>query len=171
MGIVVSRPEIALQPWTTGDLTLVRRLLGDPAMMSHLGGPEPEAKLVERHERYLADPRQSRIVLVDTGEAVGWVGYWDRDWREQPVYEMGWSVLPEWQGHGIASAAALLSLAAARAVGNRPYIHAFPAVDNAPSNAICAKLGFDLLEALSFEYPPESGQFLDCNDWRLDLRD
>jgi RimJ/RimL family protein N-acetyltransferase len=47
------------------------------------------------------------------------------------------------------------------------FLHAFPAVDNAPSNAICRKLGFALLEAHEFEYPP--GQVMVCNDWRLDL--
>jgi hypothetical protein len=46
--------------------------------------------------------------------------------------------------------------------------HAFPNVDNAPSNAICRKLGFELLEACEFEFP--KGHFMICNDWRLDLR-
>ncbi|HWC44615.1 MAG TPA: GNAT family N-acetyltransferase, partial [Casimicrobiaceae bacterium] len=43
-----------------------------------------------------------------------------------------------------------------------------PNVDNAPSNAICRKLGFELLEACEFEFP--KGHFMTCNDWRLDLR-
>jgi RimJ/RimL family protein N-acetyltransferase len=47
------------------------------------------------------------------------------------------------------------------------YLHAFPSVDNAPSNAICKKLGFELLGPCDFEYPP--GHQLRCNDWRLDL--
>ncbi len=47
-------------------------------------------------------------------------------------------------------------------------MHAFPNVDNAPSNAICRKLGFELLEECEFEFP--KGHFMTCNDWRLDLR-
>ena len=47
-------------------------------------------------------------------------------------------------------------------------IHAFPAVDNAPSNALCRKLGFTNLGAHEFEYPPGSGQFMRCNDWVLE---
>jgi hypothetical protein len=31
-------------------------------------------------------------------------------------------------------------------------MHAFPNVDNAPSNAICRKFGFELLEACEFEF-------------------
>jgi RimJ/RimL family protein N-acetyltransferase len=40
-------------------------------------------------------------------------------------------------------------------------------VGNAPSNAICRKLGFTLLGPHDFEY---RGTVLRCNDWRLDLR-
>ena len=47
-------------------------------------------------------------------------------------------------------------------------MHAFPNVDNAPSNAICRKLGFDLLGPCEVEFP--KGHFMTCNDWRLDLR-
>jgi len=46
-------------------------------------------------------------------------------------------------------------------------MHAYPAVDNAPSNGICRSLGFELLGASDFEYP--KGHPLRCNDWRLDL--
>jgi RimJ/RimL family protein N-acetyltransferase len=44
-------------------------------------------------------------------------------------------------------------------------MHAFPSIENAPSNAICAKLGFELLERCEFEFPKE--QFMTCNDWGL----
>ncbi|HEX3055163.1 MAG TPA: hypothetical protein VHP82_03380, partial [Gaiellaceae bacterium] len=47
------------------------------------------------------------------------------------------------------------------------FMHAFPNVDNAASNAICVKLGFELLETCEFEFP--KGHFMTCNDWRLDL--
>lgn len=40
-------------------------------------------------------------------------------------------------------------------------------VQEMPSNAICRKLGFSLLEECEFEYP--LGSFMRCNDWRLDL--
>ena len=50
----------------------------------------------------------------------------------------------------------------------RRPVHAFPSVDNAASNAVCRKLGFEFLGAFDFEYPP--GNPLRCNDWRLELR-
>jgi RimJ/RimL family protein N-acetyltransferase len=144
-------------------------LTGDPAMMEHVGGPESPRAIARRHRRY-ARPgsRQFKIVDEATGEAAGWVGYWEREWRGEDVYETGWSVLPEFQGRGLASAATLELVARARADGGRRYLHAFPSIENAPSNAVCRKAGFTLLGRFDFEYPP--GNPIHCNDWFVDLR-
>lgn len=154
-----------LESWGPGDVELLRRLTGDPGMMEHLGGPETPERIADRQRRYAGDPAQFKI--VDAGEGVGWVGFWEREWRGGQVYEIGWSVLPEAQGRGLASAATALAIEAAREAGRCRYVHAFPSVDNPASNAICEKLGFTLLEARDFEFPP--GSFMRCNDWRLDL--
>ncbi len=142
-------------------------------MTVHLGGPESAEKLAERQVKYERLPdsgtgRMFKIVDEETGEAVGSVGYWDKTWREREVYETGWSVLPAFQGRGIAVEATTQAIARAKSDGKRRYLHAFPSVDNAPSNAICRKLGFRLLGPYEFEYPP--GNPMQCNDWRLDLR-
>jgi RimJ/RimL family protein N-acetyltransferase len=76
-------------------------------------------------------------------------------------------VLPEFQGRGIAVAGTRQVIEAVRAERRHRYLHAFPSVENAPSNAICRKLGFELLEACDFEFP--KGHWMRCNDWRLDL--
>jgi RimJ/RimL family protein N-acetyltransferase len=76
-------------------------------------------------------------------------------------------VVPEFQGRGVAVAAAREAIAAARTEARHRFVHAFPAVENAASNAICRKLDFDLLGPCEVEYPP--GSSMRCNDWRLDL--
>jgi len=164
--------SVRLEAWSEGDLPLLRRLLGDPAMTEHLGGPESEEKLVERQTKYerIGDTGTGRMFkMVDeaSGEALGSVGYWEKDWRETTVWETGWSVLPEFQSRGIAGEATRLAIARARDEDKHRWLHAFPSVENAPSNAICHKLGFELLGAFDFEYPP--GNPMRCNDWRLDL--
>jgi len=83
------------------------------------------------------------------------------------MYEMGWSVLPAYQGRGLATEAGEIALAQARLERRHQFMHAFPAVDNPASNAICRKLGFSLIEECEFEYPP--GHPMIVNDWRLDL--
>jgi len=159
---------VRIEPWGPDDLELVRALNGDPAMMVHLGGPETEEKMADRQRRY-AEPGSGMFKIVDTatGESAGSVGYWEKTWREEQVYEMGWSVLPAFQGRGVAVEAGSLLVAVARSEGVHRFMHAFPSVDNAPSNAICRKLGFTLLGDSEFEYPP--GSFMRCNDWRLRL--
>jgi RimJ/RimL family protein N-acetyltransferase len=163
---------VRLEPWGAGDLALLQALLGDPAMMEHLGGPEAPEAIVERQARYTApaEPgagRQLKIVDEATGAGIGWVGFWERTWHEAPVYEIGWAVLPAFQGRGIAGAATAGAIAALRAERRHRFLHAFPAVGNPPSNGICRKLRFTLVEACDVEYPP--GHWMRCNDWRLDL--
>jgi RimJ/RimL family protein N-acetyltransferase len=159
---------VRLEPWGKNDLPLLEQLLGDPQMMEHLGGPESPEKIAERQARYeREDSKMFKVVDEATGEAVGSVGYWERPWRDGEVYETGWSVLPAFQGRGIAAAATSLVIDLARSERKHRYLHAFPSVENAPSNAICRKLGFTLLEDVEFEYP--KGSFMRCNDWRFDL--
>ena len=55
----------------------------------------------------------------------------------------------------------------ARADGRHRYLHAYPKVAHAASNAICRKAGFTLLGEVDFEYP--KGVPIRCNDWRYDL--
>jgi RimJ/RimL family protein N-acetyltransferase len=163
-----ARVGIRIEPWGGGDLELLRRCVGDPVMMSHLGGPETAERIAERQARYeQPGSRQFKIVEPATGEGVGWVGYWERDWRGEQVFEIGWAVTPAFQGRGIAGAATRDAIAMAAAERERRFLHAYPGVDNAPSNAVCRKLGFELLGATAFEYP--KGSFMQCNDWRLDL--
>ncbi len=159
---------VRIEPWGTGDLPLLQACLADPAMMEHLGGPETPEKIAERHARYeQPDSKQYRIVDEATGAGVGWVGYWEREWRGGQVYETGWAVIPAFQGRGAATSATRLMIEIARAEETHRLLHAFPSVENPPSNAICRKLGFELLGPSEFEYP--KGHLMWCNDWRLDL--
>lgn len=160
--------SVRLEPWSEGDLPLLEQLLGNPEMMEHLGGPESPEQIAKRHARYLdSESGLFKIVDEESGDALGWVGYWERRWRDLDVYEIGWSVLPAAQGRGVASKGTVQAIEQARRERKYRYLHAFPAVDNAPSNAICRKLGFELLGDEEFEYP--KGHFMRCNDWRLDL--
>ncbi|MBD0669918.1 GNAT family N-acetyltransferase [Streptomyces sp. CBMA156] len=183
--------RVRIEPWTDGDLALLRRV-NTPEMKKHVGGPESEEHLLVRHRRYLDFVPSGlgcmyRIVLLPEGvptgagtaveaaaagtaaaEAVGTVGYGTRTWEGRTVHEMGWNVLPGFQGRGIAVAATRAAVAAARREAAHRHLHAFPSVDNPASNAVCAKAGFTLLGETDFEFPP--GRFMRSNNWRVDLR-
>ncbi|MCD9021405.1 GNAT family N-acetyltransferase [Cohnella sp. NL03-T5] len=107
------------------------------------------------------------IVLLPEFEAVGSVGYWDRKWKEESVYEIGWSILPPYQGRGLATAGVAEAIASAGVEQKHRFIHAFPSIHNPASNAVCRKLNFSLMSQCEFEYPP--GNIMQCNDWRLEL--
>jgi RimJ/RimL family protein N-acetyltransferase len=162
-------PRVWIEPWTADDRELLGALLGDPRMTEHLGGPESDEKLDARQARYEGNPRQHRIRVEGEHRGVGWVGYWEREWRGEQVWEVGWAVRPEFQGRGLATHAMRLLLDVIRKDGSPRSVHAYPSVDNGASNAVARKLGFEQLGPFDFEYPPGSGQTLRCNDWRLDL--
>ncbi|MGH3002660.1 MAG: GNAT family N-acetyltransferase [Gaiellaceae bacterium] len=136
-------PEIGVEPWGPGDIGLLHALLGDPAMMVHLGGPEAAERIAKRQADYEQPGSRQYRIVVD-GAAAGWVGYWECEWREQEVLETGRSVLPGFQGRGVAGAGTASAIAAAGVEGGRRFLQAHPSVDNAPSNGTCRKIGVEL---------------------------
>ena len=146
-------------------MPLLQRL-NEPAMTEHLGGPETQSQLEARLRRYAAASEQTQMfkVLVD-GVPAGGVGFWEREWGGETVYETGWSTLPEFQGRGVASNAMEMLIGISQKARRHGAIHAFPSVDNGASNAVCRKLGFELVGETDFEYP--KGHWMRCNDWRL----
>ena len=150
------RPVARIEPWGEGDLPLLQRL-NDPEMTKHVGGPECTDKLVERQSKYeKPDSRQYRIVDESSGAGIGWVGYWETTWSDEQVWEIGRAVLPSFQGRGIASSATAQVVDLARAEHHLRFVHAFPMIENAPSNAICRKVGFTLLGETDF--PARAGR-------------
>lgn len=169
----INPDQVRIEPWTEDDLDILRRA-NAPEMMTYLGGPETDEQVVARHERYVSlndrDTGQMfRIVFLPDGIAVGGIGLWDSEWQDAAIYETGWSVLPEFQGRGIATAAIGLVIARARSGGRHRHLSAFPAVGNAASNAVCRKAGFTLIAGHDDQYPPGSGKWMRINEWRLDL--
>jgi RimJ/RimL family protein N-acetyltransferase len=167
------RAGVAIRPYSKDDLPLLERTLGDPRMTTHLGGPESAEKLRDRHKKFAAMSEDSSagcvfVITIGSEKALtGTVGYWEKDWDGQKVWETGWSVLPEFQRQGIATAATALIVELLAKLRHHRYLMAFPSVDNQPSNAICRKLSFTLLGETVYEYP--KGSFMRCNNWRLDL--
>ncbi|MBR7831172.1 GNAT family N-acetyltransferase [Actinospica sp. MGRD01-02] len=163
--------KIALEPWSEAGYELLVRL-NAPRLTEHLGGPETAEQVRRRHERYLENAADGEMLLVVfEHEAVGSVGYWPRHWGGLDVYETGYGIVPEYQGRGFASAAlGLCAEYAARAAqegSGRRWLHAFPSIHNAASNAVCRKAGFEPAGECDLEYPP--GRLIRVNDWRLAL--
>jgi RimJ/RimL family protein N-acetyltransferase len=157
--------DVELRAYTDADLALTQALEGDPDVMRHLGGPSTREEIEDAHRRRLADPWWFVIALGPDGPAAGTIGIWENQHEGERIHETGWMVLPAQQGRGVASAALELILDRARAEPRFDAVHAFPGADNAPSNALCRKFGFELVGEARF---PFRGHELHCNVWRLD---
>ncbi|MQS13471.1 GNAT family N-acetyltransferase [Streptomyces kaniharaensis] len=162
------------------------RMRCDPVMMAELGGPLPKERVVERLRNEVREAAEDRswirmIVVPDgagPGEAVaGGIALWSHESHESresresrgsnedggaAISEIGWMVLPEYQGRGLAKAAVRQLLDQAARDGRWGSVHAFPAVTNGPSNGICRALGFRLLGEREVDF---ADRVLHCHHW------
>lgn len=146
-----------LIPYGPDDRWLTAAIDGDDEMMKHLGGAIAEDKIDALHEHRAADVDWFFKIVLPEGVA-GTIGIWPSDGH----YETGWCVLPAFQGKGVASRA--LALLLEKAGRTFPEIHAYPPVDNAPSNGLCRKFGFTLVREFEDDF---RGHKLQMNDWVL----
>ena len=160
-----------LRVYSEGDLALTQALECDPEVMRELGGAVSKESALEAHRRRVAgvedDPWWFAIVPEEGGPPAGAIGIWRSEWQGEPLDEVGWMVLPDFQGRGIASEALGILIERLRADGGRAErIHAFPGVTNGPSNALCRKFGFEHLGESEVKFRERP---LRVNHWALDL--
>ena len=159
---------------TVDDLDLFVRTHCDPVMMAELGGPLPEERMPEKVRTVAADVAADvswYFVIVpddDPTAKAGTVCLWEGEHEGEPRNEIGWMVLPEYQGGGLGSRAVREVLERARTAGRWDVIHAFPGVSNAPSNGICRSCGFTHLGECEVDFADRK---LHCNHWMIDLRE
>ncbi|WP_345631084.1 GNAT family N-acetyltransferase [Rugosimonospora acidiphila] len=155
-----------------GDLDAYVRMRCDPVMMAELGGPLPregmEAK-VERDVRSAArDDEWIKMVVPDGAEpsaVAGTVTLFTHELDGEPASEVGWMVLPEFQGRGLGKRAARTLLERACEDGRWGVVHAFPGASNAASNGICRSLGFTFAGEKDVTF---AGRILRANHWSID---
>jgi RimJ/RimL family protein N-acetyltransferase len=161
---------VELRPYAEEDLALTEALECDPEVMRELGGAVPREEIPRVHrmrvETAANDGWYFAIVPKPEGPAAGQIGIFEREHEGGTIDELGWMVLPEFQGQGIATAALGLLLERARAARRFERLHAFPAVTNGPSNALCRRFGFELIDQSDVEFRDRP---LRVNHWVLDV--
>ncbi|ARF79716.1 GNAT family N-acetyltransferase [Kitasatospora aureofaciens] len=153
-----------------GDAEAYVRMRCDEGMMAELGGPLPREKVEARLRKDLAlvaaDSAWIKVIVPDgdagPGGAAGLVTLWQDEEDGVTVSEIGWMVLPGFQGRGLAKAAVRQVLDAAAADGRWGEVHANPGVTNGPSNGICRALGFRLLGQRDLDF---ADRILRTNHW------
>jgi RimJ/RimL family protein N-acetyltransferase len=161
--------QVRLRDVELGDVGAYVRMRCDPVMMAELGGPLPregiEGKVARDVRAAAAD--DSWIKMIVAGAApkavAGTVSLWSHDEDGGgPVSEIGWMVLPEFQGRGLAKQAVRTLLELARDDGRWGLVHAFPATTNGPSNGICRSVGFKFADERDVTF---AGRVLRSNHW------
>jgi RimJ/RimL family protein N-acetyltransferase len=161
---------LELLPWDGTGLGLLRAM-NTAEQKRHLGGPESQEKMLDRHQRYLTyhRPGETEMLRIAVGgEVVGSIGYWEITRDGALAYETGWEIVTAHQGRGIGTRAAAALMARLKPLAAFRYVFAFPTPDNPGSNGICRKLGFELVAVEEAEYP--QGVWSPHNIWRLDLK-
>ena len=137
--------------------------------MAEFGGALPREGIGEKVRRDVkhaaADAEWIKMIIDDDsqpGAVAGTVALWRSDHDGGPIAEIGWMVLPEFQGRGVAKWAVRTVLSMARDDGRWGLVSAFPAVTNGPSNGICRSLGFRLAGQQDVMF---AGHVLRTNHW------
>jgi RimJ/RimL family protein N-acetyltransferase len=159
---------VELRPLTHEDRRLYERIYTDPRMWAELGGvleQDMAAKLERDISAVEADRHWVLVIVTEDGTAAGTVALWDHEWEGEAIDEIGWMVLPEHQGRGLASAGVAEALRRADEAARWRVLHAFPATTNGPSDALCRKHGFALRGPIDYTYRERT---LCVNHWVRD---
>jgi RimJ/RimL family protein N-acetyltransferase len=148
------------------------RMRCDPVMMADLGGPLPREGVEEKVARDVraaaADADWIKMIVPDEAApdvVAGNVVMWSHEEDGEPTSEIGWMVLPEFQGRGLGKLAVRMLLDLARDDGRWGLVHAFPATANGPSNGICRSVGFKFAGEQDVTF---AGRVLHTNHWVMD---
>jgi RimJ/RimL family protein N-acetyltransferase len=114
-------------------------------IMRYLGGKTFDRIQAWRHFAYLRGHWEFlgygyyAVEEKATGTLIGRIGYTNQPgW---PAFELGWTVIPEFQGRGYATEAARLLLPYAFQTLDQPKVVSLIHPDNAPSRRVAEKLG------------------------------
>jgi RimJ/RimL family protein N-acetyltransferase len=170
-----SNDGLRLRNVEPGDVDAYVAMRCDPAMMAELGGALPRAGIEDKVARDAAEAAAGtsliKMIVPDgaaPGVVAGQVTMWQHHEGEgEPPSEIGWMVLPQFQGQGVAKRAVRMLLLLAGQEERWELVHAYPAITNAPSNGICRSLGFTLAGERDITF---AGRVLRCHDWFIDPR-
>lgn len=149
MSVLIETPRLRLRPFRESDLDDLTRLNADPQVARYLGTGKP----LNRNEtwRQIAiflghmELRGYSILAIEeraSGAFLGRSGPWfPKGW---PTLEVGWAVVPERWGQGIATEAGRASLDWCFANLGVDEVCSLIRPDNVPSQRVAIKLGAKL---------------------------
>ena len=160
---------VRLRDVAADDVDVYVRMRCDPVMMAELGGPLPRegmaAKVACDVQQAAADTAWIRMIIPGgsaPGVVAGSVVLWSHEDSGTAMSEIGWR---NWRNSRDAGSprrrcACCLSSRASRSAGG--LVHAFPAITNAASNAVCRSAGFSFAGEQNTSF---AGRLFRTNHW------
>lgn len=158
------------------DMLLYEKMFMDEEYMAHLGGAQTQEQtvsIIERHIRYSEIGKGKVLKFIpdeeDFGDKLdlvkqniaekGWFDYrlgvgslcvfegFHSFHKDVPLTQVGWGMLTQYNGFGLATKALKLLFESLKGEESRwGNLHAFTGIANGPSNRLCQRLGFELVE-------------------------
>jgi RimJ/RimL family protein N-acetyltransferase len=153
--------RLILRAYGDADHEAFAALNGDPRVAAWLGGAQDRAQGDATMDRINAHIAEHGFGLwgaeqKSNGRLIGFVGLTTVEAGELPVgpaIEMGWRLIPDVWGQGLASEGARAALAWGLAHIDTPEIVAFTADTNLASQGVMRKIGMTYDPARDFDHP------------------
>jgi len=179
--VIAETARLRLREWDDEDEVRFYQVMNRPEVMRHLGGMQTPEEWSAAYQRVVAFQRDYGhtfwiIEGADSGEILGFCGIkrvnapgaGDLTGK----HEIGWRVVPESWGKGIAKEAAIASLDLGFSRFGYDHIIAMTIPPNEPSKGLMKRLGMTRREELDFtderfgpELNPAIIYWLDADEW------
>lgn len=155
---VLHGPRVRLRAWQAGDRARFAQLNADPVAMEFFPSTLPRAEsdaMIDRMQAAIEQRGWGFWCLEIDGLCAGFTGLSvpTFDAPFMPAIEIGWRMLPEYWGRGLATEAARLALAYGFDVLEASEIVAFTVPSNVRSRAVMERLGMRRDHAADFDHP------------------
>ncbi len=154
--------RLLFRPWQDEDRSCFAELYANPEVMRYFASPLTRQQSDDGIDHYIGFFERDGFCMMparlrETGEFIGIIGIQTMrdlvEGLEQPAVEIGWRLLPEAQGKGLATEGARAFLNHGLRNLRLPEIVAITAIRNTPSRRVIEKLGMTHRPELEFDHP------------------
>lgn len=162
---------ISLEDISFNDIKLYESMFCDDDHMKDLGGSQPKEKIPEILQKQInCNEMKNGIVkkIIINNESIGTICVWENKYKDENISEFGWGIAKAYKGIGYGTKAVVAMIDHCRSTADPrwKFIHAFTKITNVPSNSICKRLGFKLIEEVEIDY---DGSKLLSYHWLIDI--
>ncbi len=153
--IVCETERLYLREWVPDDWKRFRPLVTDPRVLRYIGHGKPwtDVQIKARIDNWIEVGRQRGWILWpvihrEDAELIGFCGFWD---GFPPDVEIGWRLLPEYWGQGLATEAAMAVMDHGFRQYGFPRLISVAQTENKASIRIMEKLGMEFQRSFQHE--------------------